>query len=320
MHRSDRARVPRLALSVLLGPLCLLALFAALGGGTRAARLQPTGSNSHETLTSAGAQQTTDVITTYTYLPLVARFTPRPLVNGDFEDGLAGWETGRGPYGGHGSGLPQRAVKFDGGQRALLGKPDAADDHIPVGYGTLAQTFTLNTRYLRLHYWVFSYDIARGEARYYDTFEVSINRAPAEISDAERDSRECDTKTGLNPKGTVTVPGDGLAFCGGRPGTTGESTPWDTGGWQAVALDLNAFQGTDVTLYLTIWSREIDPDYYDDHAWYNTWAYVDHVRLSSSPLSLAALKTDRRAPDDAPPAAGPADRPGNLDGPGPPRR
>jgi hypothetical protein len=216
------------------------------------------------------------------HLPLVAR-KYRPFVNGDFGDGLMGWEMGRGPFRGHGSGLPQSVVDFDGGQRALLGDPDAADNFIPVGYGTVSQTFTLNKRYLRLQYWVSSYDIARGEERYYDTFEVSINRSPADISDAERDNRDCDTEAGLNPEGTVTVSGDGLAFCGGRPGTTGLGTPWDTGGWKTVALDLNAFQGTNVTLCLAIWSREDDPRYYNDHAWFNTWAYVDNVQPANSP-------------------------------------
>jgi len=260
--------------SVLLGGFCLVALCAALRGGTQAASQGGTG------LVGAPADAQPFTVAMTVHLPLVTR-KYRPFVNGDFEDGLMGWETVRGPFGGHGSGLPQSVVDFDGGQRALLGDPDAADNYIPVGYGTLSQTFTLNKRYLRLQYWVSSYDIARGEERYYDTFEVSINRSPADISDAERDNRDCDTEAGLNPEGTVIVSGDGLAFCGGRPGTTGVGTPWDTGGWKAVALDLNAFDS--VTLYLTIWSRENDPRYYNDHAWFNTWAYVDNVQPVDSP-------------------------------------
>jgi hypothetical protein len=276
----------RLLLSVLLGGFCLVALCTALrGGGTRAASLGGTGlvgapAAAADSVADADDQPFTVVMTVH--LPLVAR-KYRPFVNGDFGDGLMGWETGRGPFDGHGSGLPHSVVDFDGGQRALLGDPDASDYYIPVGYGTLSQTFTLNKRYLRLQYWVSSYDIARGDERYYDTFEVSINRPPAHISDAERDNRDCDTGTGLNPEGTVTVSGDGLAFCGGRPGTTGVGTPWDTGGWKTVALDLNAFQGTNVTLCLAIWSREDDPRYYNDHAWFNTWAYVDNVQPANSP-------------------------------------
>jgi hypothetical protein len=36
-------------------------------------------------------------------------------------------------------------------------------------------------------------------------------------------------------------------------------------------------------LYLTIWSREDDPRYYNDHTWFNTWAYVDNVQPSNNP-------------------------------------
>jgi hypothetical protein len=73
------------------------------------------------------------------------------------------------------------------------------------------------------------------------------------------------------------VSGAGLVFCGGRPGNAA-GTRWDTGGWRTVTLDLNAFQGQNVTLYLTLWSREYDAPYYNDRAWFNTWAYVDHVQ------------------------------------------
>jgi hypothetical protein len=257
-----------------------LALWAALQAGARAAPRRDPAADPADA-PGADARRTTDVITTYTYLPLVAQGY-RLFVNGDFEAGLAGWETARGPFDGHGSGLPQGAVAFDGGRRALLGEPDAADHFIPVGYGAIAQTFTLNVRYLKLRYWVFSYDIARGETRYYDTFEVSINRPPADISDAEREDRGC-AGARLNPEGTVSLSGDGLALCGGRPGATGWGSPWDSGGWKTVALDLSAFQGANVTLYLAAWSREVDAPFYDDHAWYNTWAYVDDVQPSGSP-------------------------------------
>lgn len=210
------------------------------------------------------------------YLPLVER-THRLFLNGDFEDGLTGWTTEQGPFDGNGSGLAPQVVLFDGGQRALLGKLGASNGTIPVGYGTIRRTFMLDKRYVRLQYWVFSHDKAKGAQRYWDTFEVSVNRAPGQVSDQERDARGCASESGLNPEGTVVLSGDGLAFCAGWPGASG-GTLWDTGGWKSVTLDLRTFRGKTITLYFTIWSREYASPSCDDQAWYNTWAYVDNVQ------------------------------------------
>jgi hypothetical protein len=86
--------------------------------------------------------------------------------------------------------------------------------------------------------------------------------------------RACETAPRATDK---IVSGAGLVFCGGSPGAS-VGTQWGTGGWKAVTLDLNAFQGQNVILYLTLWSREYEEPYYDDRAWFNTWAYVDNVR------------------------------------------
>jgi len=286
MRQVDYADIPWLVLSALLSGFCLVALWAVLGQGTRAAPLQ--GSGPRLDLESPVCRPANDVAPSaviYTvdhiiHLPIVRR-NYRRFVIGDFEHELSGWDTTRGPFSGHGSGLPQSVIMFDGGNRALLGQLSASNDAIPVGYGTIAQTFTLDKRYVRLQYWVFSYDRAKGEERYFDTFEVSVNRAPHQISDGERDTRGC-ASTVLNPEGTLTVSEDGLVFCGGGPGTTGQGTLWDTQRWKTVTLDLTAYQGTNVTLYLTIWSREYEWPYYDDHGWFNTWAYVDNVQLTNS--------------------------------------
>ena len=285
MRQVNYAGIPRLVLSALLSGFCLVALWAVLGLGTRAARLQGSGPGLFPDILVLGpdsvvppraAIHTGDYSA---YLPVVRR-NYRRFINGDFEHELSGWDTRRGPFSGHGSGMPQSVVVFDGGNRALLGQPGASNDAIPVGYGTIAQTFTLDKRYAQLQYWVFSYGKAKGEEGYFDTFEVSVNRAPDQISDDERDARGC-TSTGLNPDGTLAVPGDGLVFCGGidRPG---EGILWDTQGWKTVTLDLSAYQGTNVTLYLTIWSREYKWPFYDDRGWFNTWAYVDNVQLTDS--------------------------------------
>ncbi len=211
------------------------------------------------------------------HLPLAFR-KHGVFANGGFEEGLRAWTAGRGPFDGHGSGLTQKVVSFNGGQRALLGQEgDLTEGTIPVGYGTLSQTWTVKQRYLHLEYWVFSYDNAKTDRGYFDTFEVSINRPPANVSNSERNAQGCDEGARLNPGGTLVVSGAGLVFCGGSPGASA-GTQWDTGGWKAVTLDLNAFQGQNVILYLTLWSREYEEPYYDDRAWFNTWAYVDNVR------------------------------------------
>ena len=216
------------------------------------------------------------------YVPL-ARNAYRRLGNGGFELGLSSWDTPRGPFSGHGSGLPVSTATFQAGQRGLLGTSgNLAAGSIGVGYGALSQTLTVQQRYVRFDYWVFSYDRARGETRYYDTFEVSVNRPPAQIPDAERDVRGC-AGTLLNPSGTITVGQDGLVLCGGRPGTGGQGTLWDTGGWKSVTLDLGAFQGRNVTLYFTLWSREYEAPFWDNRAWFNTWVYVDNVEMRDSP-------------------------------------
>ena len=275
MHRIKREGVRRAAASVLSMTCCLIALCAAVLNEAGAASIQgtagaaPVGAADHAELARV-------------YLPLTWR-SYRRLANGDFESGLSGWEVRRGPFSAHGSGLPATAANFQSGNRGLLGTSgNLAAGSILVGHGTIVQTFTLETRYVRLEYWVSSYDKAKGEARYFDTFEVSVNRSPEQISDGERDARGC-ASTLLNPTGTLTVGQDGLVFCGGRPGAAGQGTLWDTGGWKAVTLDLGAFRGRNVTLYFSVWSREYEGSFRDDHAWFNTWAYVDNVRPSDTP-------------------------------------
>lgn len=211
----------------------------------------------------------------YIYLPLVVR-NYRLFSNGDFENGPSGWDTGRGPFSGHGSGIPPGVTFYEGSHRALLGELGASNGSIHVGYGYIAQTFTVDKLRLQLDYRVVSRDIVENNQRYYDTFEVSVNKRPEKVLDAERNSRGC-ASTVLNPTGVLTVTNAGLAFCAGRSGTSSDvGNKWDSG-WKTVTLDLSAFQGENATLYLTIWSREYDSPYYNDRGWYNTWAYVDNL-------------------------------------------
>lgn len=270
--RETRTHAYRLVLAMVVGGVCILALSAsAVREAYAAIASRPVGpAIERSPLAANGAH--------ILYLPFAFR-DYSPFANGGFEDGLRSWATERGPFNGHGSGLAQRVVSFDGGQRALLGQAGNLDPGtIPVGYGTLAQTWTVERRYLSLDYWVISFDNAKTVRGYFDTFEVSINRPPADITEGERDARGCDESARLNPEGTLWVSGAGLVFCGGRPGESAGGVRWDTGGWNTVTLDLSAFQGQNITLYLTLWSREYDAPFYNDRAWFNTWAYVDNLR------------------------------------------
>jgi hypothetical protein len=200
-----------------------------------------------------------------------------------FEHDWGPWGYGRGPFLGNGSGLDQSIVFLEGSNRVLLGDPAYIDHQIPVGYGYVVREFLVpdGAASLPLLYRVHSRDClySDGNLRYYDSFEVTINRPPQEVTDQERDARGCRGST-LNPAGPLTPVGDGLAFCGGQ---LGGSPPyeWDSG-WLTVTLELSAFTpGQTITLYATVWSREYEAAYVDDHAWYNTYAYIDDAAVQS---------------------------------------
>lgn len=230
---------------------------------------------------SAQAQATTRVGYFCVYLPVFMRSFV-PLVNGDFEHGLSGWSTGQGPFLGHGSGVTQTVILFEGSNCTLLGEPGAADGSIPVGYGYVAQQFSVveSPPRLQLQYRVITSDTVWGSStqRYYDSFELSINRPPDVITDTERDNQGCRDPLRLNPTGVLTPAGDGLVFCGGRITSTTPPSPWDSG-WLTVTLDLSAFANQHISLYMATWSREYDSRYYDDMAYYNTYSYVDNVSV-----------------------------------------
>ncbi|MHB0875074.1 MAG: beta strand repeat-containing protein [Anaerolineae bacterium] len=214
-------------------------------------------------------------------------FTPVTLaryhafVNGDFGGGLVGWQALRGAYAGHGSGLPTAVATPDGYASALLGPAAAQNGALPVGYGGISQPLPVSGRYLQIRYRVQTYDIVRSSSRYYDTFEVSLNVAPAAITDAQRDARGCGGAA-LNPDAVIVAAGDGLALCGGFAGTAADVGTMHDSGWKTASIDMAGFSGN-VTLYLAVWNREAKAPYYDDRGWYNTIAYVDYVRFSDTP-------------------------------------
>ncbi len=208
--------------------------------------------------------------------------------DGDFEQGWGTyWSRGQGGFSGHGTGLPQSIVPFEGSNRVLLGTTTGQDGALPVGYGYTSQQYEVpaNGR-LRFKYRVHSRDTIVGTTTgyYYDSFEFSINRAPGQITDAERNARGCNDQNRLNPHQTTLTPqGAGLVFCGGQV-VAAQNLPgeWDSG-WRTVTVDLGAFSGTTITLYMAVWSREYQPAFYNDRAHYNTYAYVDDVELWQGP-------------------------------------
>ncbi len=316
-NKAKHLHLARSGLSIALSSACLLALCVLLGQSTQAESLplnEPTVSGS---VLTAPLIQANGAYTQY--FPLVMR-SYGGLINGDFEQGLNGWETEQGPFQLSGSGPPVGTAALSSGYAALLGLTDAANGTIPVGYGMLYQRFVVRDRYLRFRYWVYSYDVAYSNGRYRDTFEVSINRSLAHVSDGERSTRGC-SGAALNPLGILAVVGDGLVFCAGQPGASG-GVLWDTGGWRTVTLDLNPYLGQWITFAVAIWSREYELSYTSDQAWYNTWAYVDDVRFTSSAAAAAAsaVGVDADLPSPIVPAeARTARYPWNVGGVGPPR-
>lgn len=240
------------------------------------------------TMTEDKALTATFRTTTSIFLPVVLKnYTPpKALNNGDFQSGdLSGWDYGPGTFEGHGSGLPQGVTSIGGGEyAALLGNKaydgNAHNGTIPVGYGAIAQSFTVITRYVQIKYHVSTYDFVRSAktGRYFDTFEVSLNASSAEINDSERNAKGC-ASTILNPTG-VLVPGEGLVLCGGHNGTEGGSL--HDLGWKTVHLDMAAYQGERITLYFTVWNREyVAPDW-DDKGYFNTWVELNDISMKAS--------------------------------------
>jgi hypothetical protein len=220
----------------------------------------------------------------YISLPLVQR-NYRPFVNGDFEQGWLGWAQGQGPFNGHGAGVLPSIASFEGSNRALLGSPafDGQDGSIPVGYAYMAQELTVpsGAPILTVTYRVRTFDTVLGPSTndYFDTFEVSINKAPSMVTDDERDSTTVGCQgSALNPDNVTRAPvGDGLVLCGGAPSRSTHEL-WDSG-WRTVRLNLAAFAGANITLYFANWGREYRSQFLDDHGYFNTYGYVDNILL-----------------------------------------
>ncbi len=164
-----------------------------------------------------------------------------PFCNGDFEQGASCWS-----FGGMERHAVSTAMPYSGTQSALLGGDKGVygcEGGVPQGSAWMEQTFNVpNEGSPKLSFWyrLYSYDKTKERARV-DSFEVKVNGA--------------------------TVFEDLLTWATAY----GCDKPPNDGGWQQVTLDLSAYKGQTITLHFEVWNRADN--------WYNTWAYIDDVRM-----------------------------------------
>ena len=219
-----------------------------------------------------------DAITTVrmfrVYLPLVLRDYVA-FANGGFESSWTSWE--------HEGELAQAivndpAVAREGSGVALLGDAHYSNNGgVPVGSARIWQNFSVPANgnpTITLWYRIYTHDVVwvSETSTYYDSFEIYVNTVNwGEVNDPDpndaRRSARCRTGLGV-PDASQT----GLVFCDGKPtGATKDDPPADLS-WRSVTLDLCAFRGQNVTLYLANFNRQ--------DGYYNTWTYVDAIAVN----------------------------------------
>jgi len=201
---------------------------------------------------------TTKVAKWRVYIPLVLR-NWKPLTNGSFEDGLAGWTVTQSP-------LPVSIVNnvqertggttgpADGSRILLLGNPDYPCNGVPLGYAAVEQTFVVphDAVSLTFKYIIWTQDASPVNRYDYDLFEVYLNEE-RKFDDTNRHT------TGLGCNNWWRVPGPDNP----RNGVTT--------GWAPATLDLRPYRGQMVTLSFRLYSRADN--------WYNTYVYIDDVQI-----------------------------------------
>jgi hypothetical protein len=199
---------------------------------------------------------TTKVAKWRVYIPLVLR-NWKPLTNGSFEDGLAGWTVTQSP-------LPVSIVNSvqerpsgttgpaDGSRILLLGNPDYPCNGVPLGYAAVEQTFVVphDAVSLTFKYIIWSQDTVKEDQ--FDRFEVYIqNSLGFADGNSVRNPGSCDFWKRVpgpdNPRNGVTT------------------------GWAPATLDLRPYRGQMVTLSFRLYSRADN--------WYNTYVYIDDVQI-----------------------------------------
>jgi uncharacterized repeat protein (TIGR01451 family) len=183
---------------------------------------------------------TTGVALRKLYLPVVVRNYPIPsMVNGGFEDGWTGWV--------HGGELSQSIGCTNARLEncsALLGNPNyKCEGDVPTGSAWVEQAVLVpNTTSPDLYFWynIFTQDHDSSLSGQYDSFDVRINGILVFRDANTSDSYGCN------------VPTKDL-------------------GWKIREVDLTAYRGQSITIRFENWSRA--------DGWYNTWTYVDDVRI-----------------------------------------
>jgi hypothetical protein len=183
------------------------------------------------------------------YLPVIFKnFEPAaaPLTNGGFETGSFTPWSSAGPGGPMVASVVANPAPgcFSGNFTARLGTPGKLSDNtIPIGEASFEQRFHIppGASQLTFNYQVFSYDIIKGinTDRYYDRFEA-------------------------------TVDGNPVLTSGNPAGSTNGQTLWQSG-CKTKSINISAFAGKNITLKFSVYNLNFPS--------YNTWAYVDNVRV-----------------------------------------
>ena len=204
-------------------------------------------------------------------------FSFYPFTNGNFEDGLSGWLAAD-------HGLPFTLISIhppnpvaggldnsipDGRYSLLLGQIlyPCSENTIPIGFAEAAQKISVSpltagqSLNLSFDYIIYSTDASPVVSpEKYDRFEVHVQDGAADatlFADANtfNDTANCGrwrrVPSLANPRGGATS------------------------GWAHAAIDLSPYQGKTVTVSFRSYNR------FDGN--FNTYTYVDNVRLVSSP-------------------------------------
>jgi hypothetical protein len=208
---------------------------------------------------SAMAEDETFIGQFRTYLPLVLS-NYDPFVNGSFEQGFTGWERVSNP-------LPVSAVSAvqerpsgstapsDGERAVLLGNQSypCSSTGVPMGHAAVEQTFVVpeDATDLTFDYIIWTQDASLSGD--FDRFEVYIN--------GDRVFEDGNQVNELGCSIWRRVPGPDNPRNGGN-----------TSGWASKTISLIPYRGQSITLSFRNYSRY-------DH-WYNTYTYVDNVRVT----------------------------------------
>jgi uncharacterized repeat protein (TIGR01451 family) len=182
------------------------------------------------------------------YLPVFRRnYPPIIIVNGGFENGWTGWMSG-----GKLAQTVTSANRASGRFSALLGDPNyECKGGVPAGSAWVEQTVVIPSSVtsptLVFRYNIFTQDKNPFLQDEYDRFDVRVGNTLV-LSDARRS---------------------------GQYGCTLAPRDLDLH-WKDGQVDLGAYSGQQITIRF---ENRSTSDYEPDFGWYNTWTFVDDVRI-----------------------------------------